>query len=82
MKSFVYIETSVFGYLAMRPSTQLVTAAKQQVTPEFWEDYREKFNLFVSLAVVDECGWGDATAAAERGLYLDRVPILGVDKAV
>lgn len=37
MRPTVYVETSVFGYLAMRPSAQLVTAANQQVTREFWE---------------------------------------------
>ena len=76
MGSSVYIETSVIGYLAMRPSAHLVTAANQQVTREFWDDHRSRFDLFVSLAVVDECLAGDAEAAAERDLYLRDIPIL------
>jgi hypothetical protein len=49
----------------MRASALLVTAANQQVTREFWDDHRSRFDLFVSLAVVDECRAGDAEAAIE-----------------
>jgi hypothetical protein len=79
MKPSVYIETTVIGYLAMRPSAHLVTAANQQVTREFWDDHRSRFDLFVSLAVVDECMAGDAKAAAERNVFLQRIPVLAVD---
>lgn len=78
----VYIETSVIGYLAMRPSTHLVTAANQQVTREFWEDHRSRFDLFISLAVLDECMGGDADAAAERQVYLEGIPVLSVTNDV
>jgi len=82
VRSTVYIETSVFGYLAMRPSAQLVTAANQQVTREFWDDHRSRFDLFVSLAVVDECMAGDAEAAAEREAFLRGIPVLDVTDEV
>jgi hypothetical protein len=32
----VYIETSVISYLAARPSRDLITAARQQITHEWW----------------------------------------------
>lgn len=82
MRPTVYIETTVIGYLAMRPSAHLVTAANQQVTREFWEDHRSRFDLFVSLAVLDECRAGDAEAAAEREAFLQGIPVLGVDDDV
>jgi hypothetical protein len=82
MKPSVYIETSVIGYLATRPSAQLVTAANQHVTREFWDDHRRRFDLFVSLAVVDECMAGDANAAAERKTFLEGIPVLGVNDEV
>jgi hypothetical protein len=82
MKPSVYVETSVFGHLATRPSALLVTAANQQVTREFWYDHRARFELFVSLAVVDECTAGDAEAASERAVFLEGIPILGVDDQV
>ena len=78
MRPSVYIETSVIGYLASRPSAHLVTAANQQVTREFWADHRTRFELFVSLAVVDESVAGDPAAAAEREAFLADIPILDV----
>lgn len=66
----------------MRPSAQLVTAANQQVAREFWEDHRSRFDLFVSLAVVDECQAGDAEAAAEREVSLHGIPVLDVTDQV
>ena len=74
MKPSVYVETSVFGHLATRPSAHLVTPANQQVTREFWDDHRARFDLFVSLAVVDECTAGDVEAAAEREIFLQGNP--------
>ena len=82
MKSSVYVETSVFGHLATRPSALLVTAANEQVTREFWDEHRARFDLFVSLAVVDECTAGDVEAAAEREVFLKGIPVLGVDDHV
>ncbi len=78
----VYIETSIIGYLAMRPSAHLVTAANQRVSREFWDEHRSRFDLFVSLAVVDECMAGDAEAAAERDVFLQGIPVLGVNDDV
>lgn len=36
MKQSVYIETTIVSYLASRPSRDLVVAARQQVTSEWW----------------------------------------------
>jgi len=76
------METSVFGYLAMRPPADLVTAANQQVTRDFWDNHRSRFDLFASLAVVDECLAGDPEAAAERNVFLRDIPVLGVNDDV
>jgi hypothetical protein len=74
MKPSVYVETSVFGHLATRRAALLVTAANQQVTRDFWDEHRARFDLFVSLAVVDECKAGDVQAAAEREVFLKGIP--------
>ena len=66
MKATVYLETSIIGYLASRPSRDLITAANQQLTHEWWTDHRESFDIFISQFVIDECGEGDAVAAQER----------------
>jgi predicted nucleic acid-binding protein len=75
----VYLETSVIGYLASRRSSDLVIAANQLLTLEWWTDHRDRFQLFVSQATVDECAAGDPVAAHERLVFLDRLPILAVD---
>ncbi len=82
MKPTVYIETSVISYLAMRPSGHLVTAANQQITHDFWHNHRSRFDLFVSLAVIDECAGGDKEAAKERDQFLRGVAVLDVNDQV
>jgi len=78
MKPSIYLETSVFGYLAMRPSRDLRTAANQESTREWWRDHRHQFDLFVSRFVVEECADGDPVAAAERSVFLEGVPLLEI----
>jgi hypothetical protein len=63
MKPKAYIETTVVSYLAALPSRDLVLAAHQQVTRDWWST-RDAFELFVSQLVLDEAVAGD-TAAAE-----------------
>jgi len=82
MKATVYLETSIIGYLTSRPSRDLVTAANQQITREWWEDHRNKFDTFISQFVIDECGEGDAGAAKERMDVLANLPLLDVTEEV
>ena len=50
----VYLETSVLSYLAARPARDLITAARQQVTRDWWATNRVRFALYVSQVVLDE----------------------------
>ncbi len=76
----VYLETSVIGYLATRPSSEIITAGNQKLTQEWWLNHRTQFDLFISQAVVTECSAGDPVAAGERGSYLEGIPVLGITK--
>lgn len=78
MSSTVYLETSIIGYLTSRPSRDLITAANQQQTREWWVEQRKRFDLYVSEAVVAECSAGDPQAAQERLDAVDGIPILDV----
>src|SRR5437870_2189896 len=78
----VYLETTVVSYLTAWPSRDLVRAAHQQITREWWENRREKFDLFVSRAVLDEAGGGDPVAAAERLEAIREIPLLDVSEEV
>ena len=66
MKPTVYIETSVISYLAARPSRDVVVAAYQEVTREWWRSAPDRFHLVASALVVSETRAGDADAARAR----------------
>jgi len=66
VKKTVYIESSVISYLAARPTRDIVLAAYQQITQEWWETERGKYDCFVSDFVVDEVARGDPDAASRR----------------
>ena len=78
MKPSIYLETTIIGYLAMRMSGVLRIAANQQTTRDWWDNHRQKFELFVSRYVVDECSDGDPVAAQERLVFLEGIPLLEV----
>jgi predicted nucleic acid-binding protein len=71
----VYVETTVPSYLTAWPSRDLVRAAHQQVTREWWAS-RGGFELYSSRLVVQECEAGDARAAADRLATLAGIPLL------
>jgi CheY-like chemotaxis protein len=71
----VYVETSVVSYLTALPTRDLVRAAHQQITSEWWAA-RDTFDLFVSDAVLEEMRGGDATAAARRLSAAEGIPVL------
>lgn len=75
MKSSIYVETSIVSYLTARPNRDLVRAAHQEVTREWWAT-REAFELFISQLVLDEAAAGDAGAAAQRLEALRDLPLL------
>jgi predicted nucleic acid-binding protein len=82
MKKSVYLETTISSYLASRPSRDLILAAHQAITREWWERRREDFDLYVSQYVVDEAGDGDSEAAARRLRALEGIPVLETTAAV
>ena len=83
MKETVYIETSLVSYLVAKPSRDLITASRQQITAKWWENKRHEFELVASQIVVDEVSSGDAIRAAERLKLLSGIKLLDVsDKAI
>jgi hypothetical protein len=75
VKPRVYIETSILSYLTARPSRDLVQAAHQQLTIEWWTR-RDRFELVVSEAVLAEASRGDPAAAARRIAVAEGLPVL------
>jgi hypothetical protein len=77
----IYVETSIFSYLAARPSRDLVVSAWQEVTREFWDQHREAYDLVTSQLVVEECSEGNSDAVERRLELLRGMPELAVDDA-
>ena len=81
MSSKVYIETSVISYLAARPSRDLITAAHQQLTQEWWQNRRAHFDLYASQLVIQEAGAGEAEMAHKRLALLEQLSLLDLSEA-
>ena len=75
-KPVAYIETSVVSYLTARPSRDVVVAAYQQVTREWWRNAADRFDLVASDLVVSEAGLGDPDAARARLAVLESMTLL------
>ena len=78
----MYLETTIPSYLTSRPSRDLIIAAHQQITREWWEEQRNDFQLYISQLVIDEAGAGDPTAAHERLNVLHDLPLLDITPEV
>jgi hypothetical protein len=78
----IYIETSFISYLASRRSRDLVASAWQEISHEFWDLHRGKFDLFTSELVVEECSMGDVGAVESRLAYLRGIPEVPIDEEV
>jgi predicted nucleic acid-binding protein len=79
VKPKVYLETTIPSLLTAWPSRDLIIAADQQVTREWWRTRRGDFELFVSQVVLDEAAEGDKAAAAERLAEIQGLPVLEVN---
>jgi predicted nucleic acid-binding protein len=78
MKSKIYLETTIPSYLAARSSSDLLVAAHQQLTRDWWESRRAGFELYVSELVIQEVRAGDAVLADRRMAVLAGIPVLAV----
>lgn len=78
----LYLETSVISYLTARPSRDLILAAHQQITRDWWDLKRQNFQIFVSQLVIQEAGAGDSEAAQKRLQTLENIPLLDLTPEV
>lgn len=78
MAGTVCAETSIFSYLTARPSRDIVSAAHQQITIQWWENHRGKYKIFASNWVVAEASLGDKTRAQSRIESMRSIPMLEV----
>jgi hypothetical protein len=72
----VYLETSFISLLAGNPSRDLIIAANQQTTRDWWRLRRDQFICVASSEVVREAGDGDPQEALKRQGILGQLTIL------
>lgn len=82
MKPKLYLETSIISYLAARPSRDIVIAGHQASTRDWWDNHRDRYDLFVSETVYDEASAGDSELAAERLALISEIPLLGINEKI
>ena len=81
MKQKIYIETSVVSYLVARPSRNIVVAAHQASTSDFW-DRIDNYAVYISDIVIQESSKGDETQANRRCQMLEEFQVLEIDDEV
>ena len=78
----VYIETTIVSYLVARPSRDLVMAAHQEVTRQWWQDERLNYRCVTSNEVLREASQGDDEMSRRRLEALAGLPLLQTDDQV
>ena len=78
----LYLETTIPSYLSAYPSRDLIIAAHQQITYEWWQTAQNRFNLFISEAVLTEIRCGDPEAVTRRLKIIEDIPILELNDDV
>jgi hypothetical protein len=80
--SSVYVETTIISYLTAKPSRDLIVAAHQQITSEWWASVRQDVECFVSPFVIDEASRGNDEYARKRLEAIAGFHILQVNEEV
>ncbi|MBN1905960.1 MAG: type II toxin-antitoxin system VapC family toxin [Deltaproteobacteria bacterium] len=83
MKEKVYIETSIISFLTSKPSQNLIAAAWQSITVDWWEKRKSHFDIFISELVYEEATRGDPFAVSKRIEVIKEIPYLQItDEAI
>ena len=82
MPQSIFIETTIPSYYVSRPSRNLLQFARQELTREWWDSQRHKFDLFTSQLVLDEASEGEAAKASERLQLLGGLELLDLNDQV
>jgi hypothetical protein len=72
----VYVESTIPSYLVARPARDLLQAARQQLTRDWWDLQRIKHELYTSQITLDEIGAGETEMARQRLGIMTGVAVL------
>lgn len=74
----VYLETSFLSYLVAPLSRDLLVAAHQLSTQEWWRHRQPNFACYVSQVVIDEASRGDPEESKKRMDIVDPLRVLEI----
>jgi hypothetical protein len=72
----IYIESTIPSYVVARPARDLLQAARQQLTRDWWDFKREQHELFTSQVVIDEIAYGEKQMAQRRLAIMQAIPLV------
>lgn len=75
----IYIETTVVSYLVANPSRDSILAAHQQLTRQWWQSERLRYQCVTSREVMREASLGNAEMSRRRIEALAGQTVLVVD---
>jgi hypothetical protein len=75
-KPKVYLESTVISFYANRRSKDIIVAAYQKITADWWENELHKYQPYISQFVVEEISRGDSRAAQNRVDSIKNFPLL------
>ncbi len=82
MPESVFIETTIPSYYVARRSRDIIQAARQELTIEWWTTCRGAYQLCTSQIVLNEIARGEQAMATARTELLQEIPLLAIDEAV
>ena len=72
----IYIESTIPSYVVAGPARDLLQAARQQLTKDWWELKRANHELFTSQIVLDEITSGETAMARQRLDVMEGITLL------
>ena len=78
MSASVYIESSVISYLTARTSRDLITASRQAITADWWQNKLRHYDAYISVLVIEEISAGHPEAASQRINAVAALPVVGI----
>ncbi len=78
MSASVYIESSVVSYLTAQTSRDLITASRQAITADWWQNKPRHYDAYISVLVIEEISAGHPEAASQRLNAVAALPVVGI----
>lgn len=82
MPAAVFIETTIPSYYVARPPRDIVQAARQRLTIDWWDQHRSNYELLTSQIVIDEISQGETAMADRRLAMVAEIPLLAITDGV